>query len=62
MWCVSYGCNKKTCASVLASIEDQETNEAENLSLIIWLLQFSAEFVPDLAHFMIKWMLVVAQR
>lgn len=57
---VSYSWNEKTWASAWAFIADQKTNEAKNVSLIPWLLQFSAEFVPDLAHFMIKWMWVVA--
>lgn len=51
----------KTWASALAFRADQEANEAEHLSLIFWLLQYSAEFVPDLAHLMIKRMRVVAQ-
>lgn len=52
MQCVSYSWNEKTWASAWAFITDQETNEAKNVSLIPWLLQFSAEFVPDLAHLM----------
>lgn len=60
MQCVSYSWNEKTWTSAWAFIADQETNEAKNVSLIPWLLQFSTEFVPDLAHLMIKRMWVEA--
>lgn len=40
MQCVSYSWNEKTWASAWAFIADQKTNEAKNVSLISWLLQF----------------------